>query len=75
MNPDTTFQGPCTAGARDRASSPGGSGAGPSARRGAYNARLIDQASDAAMEAEQLNSIENRIDDIAGRAGELRRYL
>ncbi|MEF8728538.1 MAG: peptide chain release factor 2 [Accumulibacter sp.] len=27
------------------------------------------------MEAEQLNSIENRIDDIAGRAGELRRYL
>ncbi|HAY26594.1 MAG TPA: peptide chain release factor 2 [Candidatus Accumulibacter sp.] len=27
------------------------------------------------MEAEQLNSIENRIADIAGRAGELRRYL
>ena len=43
--------------------------------RRAYNATLIDQASDAAMEAEQLNSIENRIDDIAGRAGELRRYL
>lgn len=40
-----------------------------------YNARLIDQASDATMEAEQLNSIENRIADVGERAGELRRYL
>jgi len=29
----------------------------------------------AAMEAEQLNSISNKLDDIAQRAAELRRYL
>lgn len=45
-------------------------------RRGSgYNAKLFDQASDATMEAEQLNSIENRIADVGERAGELRRYL
>jgi len=27
------------------------------------------------MEAEQINSISNKLDDLAQRAGELRRYL
>ena len=40
-----------------------------------YNPKLIDQASHTTMEAEQLNSIENRIADVGERAGELRRYL
>jgi hypothetical protein len=34
-----------------------------------------NQNTDPGMEAEQLNSISNQLDDLAQRAAELRRYL
>ena len=42
---------------------------------GVYNDRLNPHAMDRHMEAEQLNTIENRLDDLGQRATELRRYL
>jgi len=40
-----------------------------------YNGRFILQVIRENMEAEQLNLIENRLDDLGQRAAELRRYL
>jgi hypothetical protein len=42
---------------------------------GVYNGRFILQVIRKNMEAEQLNLIENRLDDLGQRAAELRRYL
>ncbi|QKS27483.1 MAG: peptide chain release factor 2 [Candidatus Accumulibacter similis] len=63
------------AGRRTAAAMPPGRQAVTTRRGSGYNAKLFDPASDATMEAEQLNSIENRIADVAERGNELRRYL
>ena len=40
-----------------------------------YNSIFAAYSENKIMEAEQLNSISNKLDDIAQRAAELRRYL
>ncbi len=48
--------------------------AGPPPPSG-YNGGLLPRNETDIMEAEHLNSISNKLDDIAQRAAELRRYL
>jgi hypothetical protein len=47
----------------------------PARRAAGIMSGFRNQNTDHGMEAEQLNSISNQLDDLAQRAAELRRYL